>query len=274
MTTMNRPTTEDLHAQASRLSLYGVLANWDHYAKKPWLAKLLADEDEERQQRGLKRRLRNAKLGRFKPLADFDWSWPKKIDRELIEEIFALDFLEEAANVVLAGPNGVGKTTIAQNLAHKAVMAGHSVIFMTASELLNDLASQESSPALRRRLRRSSRPELLVIDEVGYLSYDSRHADLLFQVVSRRNQEKSTLVTTNRRFAEWNEVFPNASCVVALVDRLVHRAEIVQIDGESYRVKDAHEREARRASSRAKKKRNAKKKRGAKKKTTRGQKRR
>ena len=153
-------------------------------------------------------------------------------------------------------------------------MAGHSVIFMTASELLNDLASQESSPALRRRLRRYSRPELLVIDEVGYLSYDSRHADLLFQVVSRRNQEKSTLVTTNRRFAEWNEVFPNASCVVALVDRLVHRAEIVQIDGESYRVKDAHEREARRASSRAKKKRNAKKKRGAKKKTTRGQKRR
>ena len=113
-----------------------------------------------------------------------------------------------------------------------------------------------------------------MIDEVGYLSYDSRHADLLFQVVSRRNQEKSTLVTTNRRFAEWNEVFPNASCVVALVDRLVHRAEIVQIDGESYRVKDAHEREARRASSRAKKKRNAKKKRGAKKKTTRGQKRR
>ncbi len=260
-TNPNRLNADALLARAGRLKLYGLMENWDHYSDKAWLPQLLAHEEEERQQRGLKRRLRNAKLGRFKPMSDFDWTWPRKVDREVLEEILDLGFLGEAANVVLLGPNGVGKTTIAQNLGHRAVMAGHSVVFVTASELLNDLASQESSPALTRRLRHYCRPELLVIDEVGYLSYDSRHADLLFQVVSRRNQEKSTVVSTNRPFSEWNEVFPNASCVVALVDRLVHKAEIVQIDADSYRVKDAREREARRAKERrAKKKTTTRKK--------------
>jgi DNA replication protein DnaC len=127
---------------------------------------------------------------------------------------------------------------------------GHTVLFASAGQMLGDLAALDSDSALRRRLRHYARPSLLVIDEVGYLSYSNRHADLLLELVSRRYEHKSTVVTTNRPFAEWREVFPNAACVVSLVDRLVHNAEILAIEGESYRLKEAHERSDRRANQR------------------------
>jgi DNA replication protein DnaC len=187
-------------------------------------------------------------------MADFEWSWPKKVDREAIEGLFELEFLKESANVILVGPNGVGKTMIAKNLAHQAVLRGHTACFVTASELLSDLAAQEAGSALARRLSRYLYPELLAVDEVGYLSASSRHADLFFEVVTRRYLAKSVVLTTNRPFAEWNEVFPSSACVVAMIDRLVHRSEIVTIDGESYRVKEARERtELKRKSPRKKK---------------------
>jgi DNA replication protein DnaC len=195
--------------------------------------------------------LHNAKIRPFKPLVDFDWSWPTKIDREAILDLFRFDFLGESGNVILIGPNGVGKTTIAQNLAHEALIAGHTVLFTSASEMLNDLAAQDGPSALSRRLRRYVRPMLLVVDEVGYLSYSPQHADLLFDIVNRRNQDRSTVVTTNKPFGEWNEVFPNSSSVVALVDRLVHRSEILEIDGESYRLKEAKERKEEKRRKRA-----------------------
>ena len=153
-----------------------------------------------------------------------------------------LSFMAETGNAVLVGPNGVGKSTIARNIAHQAVMEGHTALFTSASGMLNELAAQDGDSALRRRLKRYTHPELLVIDEIGYLSYGNRHADLLFEIVSRRYEEKSTMVTTNRPFSEWGEVFPNASCVVSLIDRLVHNAEIISIEGESYRLKEAKER--------------------------------
>ena len=208
--------------------------------------------------------MRNARIGRFKTMEDFDWGWPKKIDREGIEDILKLNFLDDNANVVLLGPNGVGKTTIAQNIAHQAILRGETVKYTTASDLLHDLASCDSPSLLAQRIRRYVRPRLLVIDEVGYLSYTSRHGDLLFDVLNRRNLEKPTVVTTNKGFAEWGEVFPNSSCVVALVDRLVHRAEIQSIEGESYRRKEAKEWEAANASRRKKKAaaRSTRKKRG------------
>jgi DNA replication protein DnaC len=194
--------------------------------------------------------MKAAHIGRFKPLCDFDWTWPKRCDRGAIEALMALDFLNDATNVVLIGQNGVGKSTIAQNIAHQALIHGHTVLFTSAGQLLGDLSALDSDTALRRRLRHYASPRLLAIDEIGYLSYSNRHADLMFELISRRYQNTSTLVTTNRRFSEWREVFPNAACVVSLVDRLVHNAEIIAIEGESYRVKEARERSEHRARQR------------------------
>jgi DNA replication protein DnaC len=246
---------DPLRERAQRLGLHGLLACWEQFGKAAWVEPLLLAEEAERQRRSLERRVRAAKLGRFKPLADFDWNWPRSADRALVEELFTLGFLRVGANVVFVGPNGVGKTTLAQNLTHQAVLAGHTALRTTASEMLGDLVAQDGPVALRRRLSRYCAPQLLCIDEVGYLSYDTRHADLLFEVVHRRQEGKSTVVTTNRPFAEWSDVFPNAACVVALVDRLVHKAEIVRIDADSYRLKEAKEREAARAARRTKRSR-------------------
>lgn len=241
----------DLLERARRLGLWGLAAHLPELSDETWPARLIAYEEEERQRRGLERRLKNARVGRFKPMCDFDWQWPKKIDHELIEELFRLEFLQEAANVVLVGPNGVGKSMIAKNLAYQAVLRGHTVRFTTASELLNDLAAQESGSALSRRLRHYFRPALLVVDEIGYLASSSRHADLLFEVVTRRYREKSIVLTTNKPFKQWNEVFPSSGCVVTLVDRIVHCAEIVTIEGDSYRLKEARERAQEKAKARA-----------------------
>jgi DNA replication protein DnaC len=218
-------------ARASALNLHGLLAHWGEVAGEAWVSTLLGWEEQERARRSLERRLRTAHIGRFKPLCDFDWNWPKRCDRVAVDALMTLEFLGDAANVVLVGPNGVGKSMLAQNIAHQALIEGHTVLFTSAGQLLGDLAALDSDAALRRRLRHYARPQLLVIDEVGYLSYSNRHADLMFELISRRYQNKSTLITTNRPFAEWREVFPNAACVVSLVDRLVHNAEIVAIDG-------------------------------------------
>jgi DNA replication protein DnaC len=179
-------------------------------------------------------------LGSLRAMADFDWSWPRRIDREQIDDLFLLGFIQEADNVMLIGPNGVGKTMVAQNLAYQALLQGMTVRFTTASAMLGDLVQRDSSHALQQRLRHYVRPQLLVIDEVGYLSYDNRHADLLFEVVTRRyDRRASTVVTSNKPFSQWNEVFPNAACVVTLIDRLTHRSELVLIEADSYRLKEA-----------------------------------
>jgi DNA replication protein DnaC len=217
MTTLN---PAEIKARLKTLGLFGLLACCDEIADKPWLPEVLAIEERERQKRSLERRLRNSRVAAFKPMADFDWAWPKKIDREAVDELFTLSFVKTGHNAVLVGPNGVGKTMILKNVADQAVVRGHTVRFATASDMLADLAAQESSVALARR-------------------YDT---------------QKPVLLSTNKAFTEWSEVFPHAACVVTLVDRLIHRAEVIDIDAESYRLKEAKELNAARTTRRRTKK--------------------
>jgi len=204
------------------------------------LEQLAQAEIAERSRRSLERRLRLSGIKRFKPMADFEWSWPSKIEREVIERALTLDFLTEARNLVLVGRNGLGKTMIAQNICHAAVLAGHSVVFRSAAALLEELHRQ--SPEGRRyKLRSYANIGLLCIDEVGYLSFDDKAADLLYEVVNRRYERKPVILTTNRPFKEWNEVFPNATCIVTLLDRLLHHADVTVIEGDSYRVRESEQ---------------------------------
>lgn len=246
----------ELIAKAKRLGFHGMLAHWEDYSTQPWLQNLLVLEEEERRLRSFARRIRDAKIGQFKPLAEFDWAWPKRIDRELVEELFTFKFLTQTANVVFIAPNGLGKTMLAQNLAYQALLTGHDAKFVKTSKLLDELSQCDGAHARRRCLRKYCGVDLLVVDEVGYMRYGDNHADLLYEVISERYQNLSTIVTTNKPFKEWGEVFPNAACVVTLVDQLMHKAEVVVIEGDSYRQKEAKERQEAREKQRKEKQAN------------------
>jgi DNA replication protein DnaC len=254
MNRTTKPSLMQLKQCATDLKLHGLLAHWEEleHPTPAWVKQLLHWEENERHNRGLQRRLRNARLGSFKPLVDFDWQWPKQLDQASVLALMNLSFIQQdkPLNPVFIGGNGIGKTTIAKNIAHQAVLNGYSVIFTTAAQMLNDLAAIDSDSTLKRRLKYYAQPQLLVIDELGYLSYSNRHADLLFEIVNRRYEIKSTLVTTNRPFDEWDQVFPNAACVVSLVDRLIHHSEIIVFEGDSYRMKEATEKKKKKTTRR------------------------
>lgn len=234
--------TRDYKELARRLGFRAIHANWDEYGKQPWLIPLLEAEEEEKGSRSVKKRVQDAKIGSFKPMAEFNWNWPTRVDRQHIEELFNLDFLRDRANIALIGTIGLGKTMIAQNLAHEAATNGHSTFYFKASKMLNNLLECDGAAARKRMLKRLCGVPLLVIDEIGYMEYDNRYADLLFEVVSERYQKKSTIITTNKVFQEWSELFPTAACVVSMVDKLVHNSEIVVIEGRSYRLHEAEQR--------------------------------
>jgi len=252
------PTTTTLTSNLQRLGLPHTAEHLNDLVaratQKRWspvvlLESLVQAELDERARRRLERQLRAARLGRFKAMADFEWDWPKQLHRPTVDRVFTLDFVAKGENVVLVGNQGLGKTMLSKNLVHQAVLAGHSALFITASDLLLDLNSQDTSRALERRLRAYARPHLLAVDEIGYLAYDAHAADLLFQIISRRYEQRSIVVTTNLVFKDWHTVFPNASCAVALVDRLTHHAEIIRLEGESYRHREAELTQKKRRSS-------------------------
>ena len=241
------PPTSNLKSQLDKIGLRAISQNLDDFIARAttgrWSPHLLLErlsevEVDDRSRRSLERRFSISGIKKFKPMADFDWNWPKKIEREVIERALTLDFLKESRNLIMIGQNGLGKSMIAKNICHAAILAGYSVLFRSASALIEDLQC-ESATARRRKLRTYANAGLLCIDEVGYLSYDDNAADLLYEVINRRYEHRSLIVTTNRGFKEWNEVFPNASCIVTLVDRLTHHADVTKLEGDSYRLRES-----------------------------------
>lgn len=247
---MNSPIpNRELASQLSQIGLRSLPQNLDDFLaraiKGRWsafqlLEQLAQAEDLERRRRSLERRLRQSRIGRFKSMADFDWNWPRKIERDIIERALTLDFIPEARNLILLGSNGLGKTMITKNIGYQAVLAGYSVLFRTASEILDDLQC-DSAELQRRKLKKYARPHLLCVDELGYLSYDHHAADLLYEIVNRRYEHRSIIVTTNRAFKQWHLVFPNATCIATLLDRLTHHADVTLIEGQSYRVRESEQ---------------------------------
>ena len=168
-------------------------------------------------------------------LDSYDFDYPKSIDRDLVVRAAGLDFIAEKTNCVFVGPSGVGKTHLANAIGQLACLRGHRVRFTTAADLVNDLVAGQARNGLQRRQALWASFDLLIVDELGYLSFDSRGADLLYQVLNRRYQRASTIVTTNLAFKEWGKIFPSAAAASAIADRLVHKGILVRITGKSRR---------------------------------------
>jgi DNA replication protein DnaC len=187
----------------------------------------------------IQRRIRSAHIPVIKTLDTFNWSWPKKINRAQIQNLFRLAFLADHGNVIFLGGVGLGKTHLASALGYAACLQGHLVLFTTAINMINTLSAAQAEHRLKTELKKYIVPSLLVLDEVGYLPIDKQGADLLFQVISARYECASIVLTTNKAFKQWSSIFNNDSTLTsAVLDRLLHHAEPVMIEGASYRMKE------------------------------------
>jgi DNA replication protein DnaC len=196
---------------------------------------LMREELRVQTERKTQQALKRSALFPLTTLDSFDFDYPKIIDRDLVLRAASLDFIKERANVVFVGPSGVGKTHLANAIAQLACLRGFRVRFTTAADLVNDLVAAHARNALHRRLALWASSQLLVVDELGYLSFDARGADLLYQVFNRRYQRAATIVTTNLPFKEWGKLFHNSAAASAIADRLVHKGILVRIQGKSRR---------------------------------------
>jgi len=211
----------------------------EHLGHVEYLARLVAGETASRYERSVVRKIRRACLPVIKTLDQFSWTWPAKINRAQIQELFRLRFIEQKANVVFIGGVGLGKTHLAVALAHAACMSNAAVRFASAVDIVNTLSAAQGAYMLSKALKQYLLPKLLVIDELGYLPMDKRGADLLFQVISARYERGSIVVTTNTAYKQWPRIFNNdATITSAVLDRLLHHCETVTIQGKSYRMKD------------------------------------
>ena len=228
-----------LRAKAESLTSLVALATAKQFAVTQFVEALVELERRERDECNLSTRLKMATLGVFKTIDQFDWNHPEKIDRSLYEELYQLDFVTSAHNVLFRGPSGIGKTMLAQNLAQRAILHGHSAKFCTLATAIFDLLKQESMPAVERRLRHYASVDLLVLDEVGYIPQDQRAGDMLYNIIARRHEKRATIITTNLPFKQWNTHFPGAACVGALVDRFAQHCHMMDIEGPSWRQRHA-----------------------------------
>ena len=218
-----------LMAQAARES-------WPHGR---FLEQLVAGEVARRDDALIARRIKAARLPGIKTLDGFDWSWPKTINRSQVQHLFRLDFVPTQGNVIFLGGVGIGKTHLAIALAHTACLAGMTAVFTTAIDIVNSLAAAQATGGIKREMAKLLKPSILCIDELGYLPIDKFGADALFQVISQRYERGSTIITSNRAFKKWPEIFNNDSTLTsALLDRLLHHAGTVVIEGNSYRMRD------------------------------------
>lgn len=246
-----RTNTHDdklLHEHLEYLRLTSIREHYEPEAKvaaqKQWshvdyLARLLEGEAALRRDRSIARRIKMARFPVLKSLDEFDWSWPKNINRLQVQNLFRLSFIKEQSNVILVGGVGLGKTHLSIALGHAACLAGHSVLFASAIDIVNTLAAARKTGRVKDELKRYLRPAVLLVDELGYLPIDKTGADLLFQVISQRYERGSIILTTNRIYKEWPEIFNNdATLTSAVLDRLLHHADTVPIEGKSYRMKD------------------------------------
>ena len=241
-------TTEELNGYLKDLMLiwprdhYEELAEQaakEHWTHVDYLVRLMEGEHLRRRDNRIQRRLQTARFPVAKSLDGFNWSWPKKINRAQIQNLFRLQFMEENANVIFLGGVGLGKTHLASAIGYAACMEGHSVLFTTAVDMINTLAAAQAAQRLKQELKKYLAPRLLVLDELGYLPIDKLGADLLFQVISARYERGSIVLTTNKAFKHWPAIFNNDSTLTAAVlDRLLHHAETVVIEGPSYRMKE------------------------------------
>lgn len=204
-----------------------------------YLAQLADGETALRENRSIERRVRNARFPVLKTIEDFQWSWPRKINRPQIQNLFRLAFVVSHTNVVLIGNVGLGKTHLSIALGHAACLNGHTVLFTTAIDIVNTLAAAQAAGRLKRELARYLKPALLIVDELGYLPIDKHGADLLFQIISQRYERAPMVITTNRAYKHWSQIFNNDSTLTsAILDRVLHHAETVIIEGKSFRMKD------------------------------------
>lgn len=209
---------------------------WSHQA---YLDRLLEGECRRREIAASSRRTQKARFPVPKGMEAFEWSWPKKLNRAQVQNLFRLAFLEDHTNVIFVGSTGLGKTHLATALGLEACAKGYTTFFTTAVDIVNTLTAAQLEHRVRQEIKRYTRPDLLIVDELGYLPIDKLGADLLFQVFSQRYERGSTVITTNRPYKQWATIFNNdATLASAVLDRLLHHSETVLIVGPSYRMKN------------------------------------
>ncbi len=203
-----------------------------------YLAALANGEAGLRRERSIKRRIKFARFPVVKTLEQFRWNWPTAINRATVQNLFRLKFIDDKTNVIMLGGVGLGKTHLATALGYAACLEGRSVLFTTAVDAINTLSAAQAAKRLKAELKKYLTPSLLCLDELGFLPIDKHGADLLFQIISLRYEQGSTVITSNRAYKDWPGIFNNDSTLTsAILDRLLHHAETIVIEGKSYRMK-------------------------------------